>query len=155
VGARVTLCLRSTRMSGQTVGLEAVDHLAGDSLLSIGDLGLPATVGIVSDTTVIPWIGRIRRASGDTTVTQVLFGRTADPKVATAPLYVTPPDSTVGTPGDDGDVRLPRFRHLLRSVLGAAPAFLVDLPVPARVQLDIFDLQGRRVRRLVDGELPK
>jgi beta-fructofuranosidase len=155
VGAGVTLCMQSTRMSGQTVSLEAVDHSAGDSLLTIGDLGLPSSVTIASDTTLIPWIGRVRRASGDTTVTQVLIVRTADHSVATLPLYVTPPDSAGETVSDDSDVRLPRFRRLPRSILGSAPAFLVDLPVAARVQLDIFDLQGRRVRRLVDDQLPK
>ena len=156
-GGTATLRVAATGWKGHSVGLGAAEHTVSgmDSALTITDLGLPASVPLTGDTTQVPWVARIRRFSGDTATTEILRLSTADDSVWAGPLYVTPGETSDPTGGgtDPTELRL-HFRLLSSSVFGHASAFLIDLPHPARVRLDVYDLQGRRVRTLVDRELP-
>lgn len=155
-GESVTLCIIASNWNGHQATLQAVERLAGgaDSALTIGDLGLPATVPLTADTTRLQWISRIRRASGDTTGTQVLIVR-ANGGVESQPLTSVLRQLADGGPEDGAPVdKLPRVRGLVRSVYGALPSFLIDMPGASHVRLDVYDLMGRRVRTVVDRDLP-
>jgi hypothetical protein len=49
----------------------------------------------------------------------------------------------------------PKLRTLRESMYGSQPAVLVEMPESQAARLDVFDLQGRRVRRVADRMLPK
>ena len=93
--------------------------------------------------------------------------RMKDHTATSGPLVVSPDP---WGPAEDGpgdrSARMPRgwetfgrreagvdFRTLRGSPLGRT-ALLVDLETPAASRLELFDLAGRRVRTLVDHELP-
>ncbi|HEY6867069.1 MAG TPA: FlgD immunoglobulin-like domain containing protein, partial [Candidatus Eisenbacteria bacterium] len=156
-GGTATLNVAATGWAGHSIALAAAEHTpAGvDSALSLSDLGLPATLPLTADTTRLAWVARIRRASGDTTTAQFLRVGTADDSVVAGLLYLTAAETIdpLGGGIDPDPIRL-HFRLLSSSVFGRASAFLIDLPHPARVRLDVYDLQGRRVRNLADRELP-
>jgi hypothetical protein len=160
-GKPVTLSVIASGWVGRALALEAVERLpgGGEGPLAIASLGLPATLALTADTTRLVWITRIHRASGDTTVAQDLVVRAAGAGTESPSLRITPPPapplaSTGGEsdPPPTQDRRL-MFRPLRRSVLGEEPTFLVDLPNPARARLEIYDLQGRRVRMVADRDL--
>ncbi len=155
-GETVTLSIVASGWNGHEATLAAAERQSAmtDSVIAVGDLGLPATVPLVADTTCLQWSARIRRASGDTTGTQVLIVSAAGGPAA-APLTVALPAVTSGETEDGVPVdKLPRIRRLNRSVYGELPSFVVDLPRPAHVRLDVFDLMGRRVRTVADRDLP-
>ena len=155
-GESVTLCIIASNWNGHQATLQAAERLAGgaDSALTIGDLGLPATVPLTADTTRLKWTSRIRRASGDTTGTQALIVR-ANGGVESQPLTNVLQQLADGGPEDGTPVdKLPRVRRLVRSVYGALPSFLIDMPGASHVRLDVYDLMGRRVRTVVDRDLP-
>ena len=81
---------------------------------------------------------------------QVLFTGLSAGAVTVSPTF---PTVAADTPPDPDGRRL-RFRAMRQGPAGNAPALLVDLARPAVVKLDLYDLQGRRVRNLVDRELP-
>lgn len=134
-------------------------------------IGMPAAPALQSPSTSVTW--RLRAPKDATTgawpVSIVL--RTPDGTCESAPLAITVPDTTgevpptdpgapPSTPGSAGEepgdgigVRLPTFR-----LLSGAPvpglALLVDLPASDGARVEVFDVQGRRVRSLVHRTLP-
>jgi len=157
----VTLSVIASGWNGHALALEAVERMpgGGEDSLAMADLGLPTMLTLTADTTRFGWTARIRRASGDTTIAQQLVVRATGGSAESSPLKVTPPPPAPppppgGEPEDPPiqDRRL-AFRLLDRSVLGDLPSFLVDLPRAARTRLDVYDLQGRRVRTLADHDL--
>ena len=156
VGTSVVLFVAASGWSGHHLVLDALERLpgGGDSTLTIGDLGLPAELPIAADTTHISWVARIRRATGDLTTPQALVVRAPGQSVESQALTVEPQPLS-GEPGDGTiDDRRLRFRMLGHSVFGERPSFLVDLPSAGHARLDIYDLQGRRVRTLADRDFP-
>ena len=156
VGTPVFLSVAASGGSGHQLALEAVERLpgGGESTLAIADLGLPAMLTLAADTTRIPWIARILRASGDLTTDQTLVVRAADHSVESQPLTVSPAPPGGDPDGGTIEDRLRQFRWLSRGIFGERPSFLVDLPHAGRARLDLYDLQGRRVRTLADRDLP-
>ncbi len=155
-GAQVRLDVAATSGSGHSAALEAAEKLpgGGEAPIPIANLGLPASLPLSGDTTRVDWIARIRHASGDTTGTFDLVVRSAAYSVESPALRINPappvdPGDVGGTPVD----RRLRIR-MVRSVFGDRPTFLVEMPRAGTVRLDLFDLQGRRLRRLVDRDLP-
>ena len=156
----VTLCIVATNWSGESAALSAIEELpgGGQASLSMASLGLPDSIPLQADTTRLVWCGRIRHASGDTTGALDLVVRSAAFGVQSPVLRLLqppPPPAPDQDPGGTPEDRRLRFRMTASSVFGARPTFLVDLPGPGAVRLDLFDLQGRRVRSLTDRELPK
>jgi hypothetical protein len=158
-GQPVTISVMASGWAGHTLALEAIERLpgGGEVPLAIASLGLPPLLPLSADTTRLPWTTRIWRASGDTTAAQDLVVRASGDSVASPRLRITPPPPpppAVGEPEQPPthDRRI-LFRWLSRSVFGDLPSFLVDMPHPAHVRLDLYDLQGRRVRTIADRDL--
>jgi hypothetical protein len=90
--------------------------------------------------------------------------RMKDLTACSAPLVVSPttsapPDTTPPPdPVPDGEDIYLRgsFPHVPRAPrAGEDPSLLVGLPRAMQARLELFDLQGRRVRTLADGLLPR
>lgn len=157
-GQPETLSIAAHAWGGQSATLEGLEVLAtGDTVaVPLESLGLPVSVLLTADTTRVFWTARIHHASGDTTGTLHLLVRTTD-RSATAPLLTigvpaSTPDPPDREPVDPSDRRW-TVRMLSRPPVGAA-AMLITLPGPTPTRIDLFDLQGRRVRNLVDRVLP-
>jgi hypothetical protein len=155
-GTHVTLAVAATEWTGHQATLEAVEKLSGggEASIPIADLGLPASVPLSGDTTHVDWVARIHHASGDTTGTLELIVRSAAYPVETPALQVSEPPP-IDPLDQDGTIQdRPLKIRMVRSVFGDRPTFLVEMPRAGAVRLDLFDLQGRRIRRLVDRDLP-
>jgi len=151
-----TLSVIVSDWQGNQADLVVFERTIGGAEVAIPNdsLGLPAVVTLTGDTTRIVWRARMWRASGDTLSPQKLIVRRQDGTASAAAVGVYPnhPPAIDGPP-DPVDKRL-RFRALRQGPAGNTPALLVDLARPGAVKLDLYDLQGRRVRNLVDRELP-
>lgn len=150
---------RSANLEGLRVRAESLEVA-----LPLDLLGLPATVALTGDTTTVPWVAKWLPDAPDTGRTLRLLVRLAD-RSAAAPLLavIRPPSAPQPAPGPappPADEPLKqwhrgaRFSLLPRPVAGES-AMLIQLDQPAPVRLDIYDAQGRRVRNLVERELPK
>lgn len=169
-GQSVRLRIESVNWLDRYAYLEAVEVDAGgvETPIPLAELGLPASIKMTGPATDYWWVARgwpdpeesgnmaeiVVRVT-DRTATAPPIGVWRDPF---APIEWTDPVQEVG-----GDPRAPDpsargtdgvgFRSLQRSPLGQT-ALLVDLPAPAPVRIDLFDLAGRRVRGLADRTLP-
>jgi hypothetical protein len=169
-GQTVRLRIEAVNTIGKHVRLEAfeVDADGNEEPIPLADLGLPDSIAVPTPVTDYWWTARAwpdpEEADHDAEIVVRMIDRTA----TSAPLRVAPdPWQPLAWTGlGDGTPRVPRefsepltsppgigFRALRRSPLGEM-ALLVDLPAPAEARVEIFDLAGRRVRRLADRGLP-
>ena len=161
VGETATLSVTALNWAERSVGLEAL-RVRGDGSrvpLQQDSLGLPATVPLTGSVTRLSWSSRWLPDVQDTTRIMRLLVRLTGP-VADAPLLTVigpPRPGEAPDPPSEPDQRpLPhgfRFSAVARP-FGEQRAVLIELGGPARARLDVFDAQGRRLRNLVDGELP-
>ena len=129
--------------------------------VDLARLGLPAYLPLTADTTRFTWVARCEPEPTDTSGTMKLLVRTRD-QTAIAPLLTVDPAPPPEPPAEDAPPELEDrirgggilFRALPTAFPGAGRAMLVQLERSAPSRLDVFDLQGRRVRNLVDRELP-
>ncbi|MEO5988249.1 MAG: family 43 glycosylhydrolase [Candidatus Eisenbacteria bacterium] len=153
-----------------SVQLEAVwlDAANLEHPVSLDSLGLPTFVSFLADSGTLVWSAKRWPATGDTTTSSRLIIRMADRRATSGVISVLPPTPLVWTPppppgGEDPPVpdpgeRLPRgatLRALGRSPVGPGPAVALELATSLDGRVDLFDLSGRRVRRLCDRVLPK
>lgn len=167
VNDHVSLRLTSVVWGGKSAALEAVERLddGTEVLIPCDSLGLPCTVPMTGDTTVVDWTARTLAANADSGRALRLVVRTTDWTASTGVLVVGPDSAAVPPPppppppppGPDPTVfgtEEPMIRPLRLSPLGR-PSFLVEMPAEGQARVDLFDAQGRRVRNLADRVLPR
>ncbi len=145
----------------KTLALEAeITDAAGDSigLTPPATVGLPAAVTISSDDTHITWTAptpldpplrvRIRLA--------------AEPEILSDMITIWGRARKISDPGGPMQdfSRRPAAAALeplslrAREVAASSPTLSIRLPAAGAARLDLYDLRGRRVRRLLDRSLP-
>ncbi len=150
--------------------LEAVwlDPADVEHPVSLDSLGMPTFVAFTRDTGSIVWSAKRWPLTSDPTSTTRYVFRLSDRRTTTGVLTVGPPLPSGPPPIDpptddipptpDPDNRLLRgaeLRVLRSSPLGRGPAVVLELSSEAEARVDLFDLSGRRVRRLAERRLPK
>ncbi len=157
-GDSVVLSVVAANWNGRSASLEGL-RVRSDGVLvptSLSTLGLPATLPLTADTTRFAWAARCSALPTDSGGVMHLLVRTTD-QTAVAPVLAVAPapvDDPTTQPGDrlrGGGIL---FGALTGPVPGASRGILVQLDRPAPARVDVFDLQGRRLRTLVDRELP-
>jgi hypothetical protein len=170
VGEAVRLRIESVNWLERSVALEAVevDADGSEEPIPLAQLGIPDSIPITGPITDYWWTARGWPDPEESGHAAEIVVRLTDRTAISPTIYVSPDPwlpSESNLPGDQIP-RVPRafdelgsgearvvFRALQRSPLGAT-ALLIDLPEPAAVRIDIFDLAGRRVRGLADHSLP-
>lgn len=175
-GEDLTLQIKASGWYGRSAQIDAFqkDSTGLESTIPPGDLGLPADIPLDADTTNFTWMARgLSDSSADSSGVEIVL-RLRDRTCEAAPLRVLPapepppppppPPSpeptrdptTMNDPeGRDALGPGPRLRILRNGMLGAGTALLADLPAAAPARLDLFDVQGRRLRTLVSRDLPR
>ena len=180
-GNQVTLRCVAVNAAGDVVPLQAVsvDSAGVETPVPVDSVGVPASVAFPGDTALVVVKARRWPATTDTTTFTHLRVWTGDRSMESATLAIGPPSRSPlrrpapqrepGAPaiGDDGGPdtsvaadpterpRLPgRVYGLARAPLGAGAAVVVDLARAGEARVDLFDLQGRRVRNLAWRRLP-
>lgn len=171
----VTIQITSKWWSGHTLDLEAfwIDSVGAWHAVPNSEIDLPLHIPLNGDVTNYSWLAQ---APVDTSASvpdsvQIVV-RTLDQTAVSNPIWVVrgqpgrpridpgldpPPEITpVSMPGPEETPNdpLPILKPLAHDVMGAPAALLVNLPEEREGRLDVFDLQGRRVRRLADRRLP-
>ncbi len=157
-GDSVVLTLVTANPGLGSVSLEALRVRYDGALapVSLSRLGLPATVTPVADTTRVTWGAHREALPTDSAGVMRLIVRTTD-QTAVSPVLMVAPVSDGGSSSDPVD--RPRGSGIIfRALPGPLPTsqrgILVQLDRPGPARVDVFDLQGRRLRTLVDRELP-
>lgn len=160
----VTLTIVAANWQGRSISLEAVGGANGqpDSVLSLDRLGLPATLALTADTVRIAWPAVSLADTSDPARAFRVTLRLTDRTAATLPLVIVaaPPGPPPEDPPDDHvEDRVRGGGILIGPINTARPlraqrGLLLEMRSEARVRLDLYDLQGRRVRGLVDRRLP-
>jgi len=171
VGQEATLYIQSEWWAGREVTLEAfwLDDGGGWHPISNSLLGIPATIPLTSSVHAFQWLARALPDSLGAPESPRIVVRLPD-QTATSNLIqvlpqlggwnpgLDPPTEPAGGSGEGGEPATsevnPILRTLRASVFGSLPAVVVDLPEAGGSRLDVFDLQGRRVRTLADRVLP-
>ena len=177
-GQHATLGINSTWWSGHTADLECLwisDQDGSWNPVPNSVLGIPDHIVLTADSTSYDWAIKAIPDSFNVPYPQTLVMRLTDQTATSNPIQIyesvgrgggfdppppPPPPDTTQTQGggsDDAslDDALPKLRPLSNSIFGDRPALLVQMPKAAAVRLDVFDLQGRRVRTLADRTLPQ
>jgi hypothetical protein len=148
-----------------------VDSTGAETPVPAESLGFTRSPQVWSDTSYVVWVARRWPPVPDSDTTTVsrfrvrCVDQTAWSGVVTVrgprPVVVAaPPPPSPDPAPDPADQPMgwqPRhgvLRTLSGTPLGPGPALAVELPAPAAVRLDLFDLSGRRVRTLADRTLP-
>lgn len=151
-----------------TVQLEALwrDAAGGEHPVSLDSLGLPTYVSFQADTGTLVWSARRWPPVSDTTTSAEVIVRLADHRSESGVLTVTPPppqappptpEPSDTPPPPDPTNRLrrgPSLRALENSPLGPGPAVVLELEAATPCRAELYDITGRRVRRLADRLLP-
>ncbi len=167
-GSGVQLEFTATGWSGRWAKIEVVsrDGQGNETPHPASWVNLPDSVRMTAASTVVPWLTTVLTGPNGLPSVSELRVRTQDQTASTGWIRVTPflqPDPGAGTSVPKGTVRIlggeavpgtgPRLRALKDSPLGEAPTLLVQLDQPAHVQVELFDVRGRRLRVLCDREL--
>lgn len=150
------------------VQIEAVwlDAANVEHPVSLDSLGLPAFMSFPRDTGTTVWSARRWPPTKDSTSTSRLLIRMADRRATANILTVGPPlrENFLPPPPEAEELPLPEpgdrlkrgaeLRTLGGSPLAAGPTVVLDLPSATNGRVDLFDLSGRRVRRLAERVLP-
>ena len=174
VGQETSLFIQSKWWNGRSALLEAfwldstdVWHAVPPSVL-----GLPSQVALESEMHQYQWLARALPDSlGAPSIPRIVV-RTTDQTAVSSPIPLLPQSGGSG-PGEDppptpvgggepgaGTEDIfpvnvnPKLRSLRLGMFGSLPSIVVDLPDEQPARLDIFDLQGRRLRTLADRRLP-
>ncbi len=172
-----TLNIQSVWWSQQTADLEALwlDSSGGLHPVANSILGIPDHIPLTADVTPYTWLAlplpdslgaptqpsiilRMKDQTATASPVQILAsGKGIGPGIDPTPLPIVGGGTNTG--GGDGQTigpdPQPVLRNLRQGVFGIQPSLLVDLPSSQPARLDVFDLQGRRVRTLADRRLPK
>lgn len=170
-GNYVPLTIATTWGSGRTVQLEAVarDGLGNEVRLAPESVGIPSSIAVTGDTMTVWWIPpgpptlptgeiaqdfRIQVPDGTCESEPLVINASPDPPQWADP----PPVGPLGRPYDGGDGEepydFPAIRLMPRARAAGGADLLVKMPTPGAARVDVFDLQGRRMRTLADGALP-
>jgi hypothetical protein len=162
-GKTIEFTIECANPAGHLVELDLLRIDANGAEVPVDEaaLGFPTTVALWASETRIEWTAMraAESGSGPSRFVVRLRDRTAaSPAFSVLPLPDEPaPPEWPETEEDSPYIlRGPRVRPLAATPfpVGAA-ALLVDLPAATSVRLDLLDLQGRRVRTLAEGVLPK
>lgn len=166
----ITLAVTSSFAYGSPLLVDAVVTYDDSTVrvLAQESIGLGSTPPLQSPMTTLDWKFFAPRdsATGAWPVSVVL--RTRDLTCESLPLAVAPEDTAheepppppppnPGNSGDEPPGDFPGIRPVFRQANGAPVegiAFLVDLPASADARVDLFDVQGRRVRTLTHRVMP-
>ncbi len=173
-GQPVTLNIEATAWYGSSIRVDAFELDAGgiETPVPLADLGLPDPIPLDGDVTSYVWIAhdvpdgdddgpgaeivlKLRDRTCQTPLLTVLPDTTGDPGEDPPPVpqpELHPGDDPSGT---DGTAPVIKLRTLRGALLAGGTALLADLQEETAARLDIFDLQGRRIRTLVERALPR
>ena len=158
-GEVVQLTIETVNGFGSTMQLEGAEVDAfGEEPLALASLGLPTNPTVTDNTMTFDWtVPSIPDVDTDGEGAEVVirdYLQTAvTPVLSVLPAGTPPVDPGAGGGDKDHDDGF-KLRFLPHSPLGRDGGFLVELPQATRVSLDVFDLQGRRVRNLADRTMP-
>lgn len=170
-GEMVQLTIEAVNTIGQSIQLEGFAIGADGEWIPvpIEELGFPTAIPMSGPTTVVDWVARGWADPDNPEAPVDIVVRLKDLTAQSPPIRVNAasPWNEWWNPGmGDGGRRVPRemvaysrgrspveFRPLARSPVGRT-ALLVNLREPGPARVDLFDLNGRRVRALADRDLP-
>jgi hypothetical protein len=132
----------------EVVRLDESDHVV--EVIRPTDLGLPSTVTLTGDHTVVPWVAR-EWPAGQLTRLQVRLKDTTT--TVASGVFVVDPALPADVAATD-DVRSLALRLAGPSPATGAARFECVLPAPTTARIELFAVDGRRVRALHDGPLP-
>jgi hypothetical protein len=126
-------------------------------VIPAAEIGLPTSVTLTGDRTVIPWLAEAWPPDSVTRLRIQLADLSSG--ISTLPITVVAngsqqPIEVTDVPETPPSRQEPSLRALGATPLGAGFGLLVELPEPMRARLDVFDLRGRVVRRLANRDLP-
>ena len=158
------------------IEVEEVDADGTNELLSPDQVGLPATLVVTGSQRTYAW--NVQRVPDDDLTPEVMEIRIGVRGKQTPVLQVLaiPPDHDpyrelpqphpidpvdgraeparpTGTPAETGEVLT--LRVVGDTPLGPGIGLLVDAPAATQARLDLYDLQGRRVRNLIERDLQR
>ncbi len=152
--------------------LLAVDSTGTETIVPPDSVGFTTSPQVWSDTSYVTWVARRWPAVPDSDTVSVSRFRvrcsdlTAESGIVTVhgprppePPAPAPPDTTSPPPDPDPEpiqwmLRHAPLRSLTSSPLGPGPALAIEMPSAAPARVDLFDLEGRRVRTLANRDLP-
>ncbi len=171
-GQNTSLVIRSKWWSGRSVQLESfwLDDQDVWHPVPNATLGIPSQISLSSDPHTFTWLARQLPDSLGAPESPRIVVRLLDQTATSNPIRVLPqaggwdpgPEPPPDPAGEGGggledlygnDVN-PILRTLRGGVLGSLPSMVVDLKEGMEARLDLFDLQGRRVRTLAERRLP-
>jgi hypothetical protein len=145
---------QETPVSPQSVGLPASVALSDGnvivpwSVLS-GGLVLPATLDVRIASQPLKASARVTLQSGDGSADLVPSDLPVTRAVGVGRLASTPGGGLVPEPISVS------LREVASSPLGGGRGLLVDMPDPGHARIDLYDVLGRKVRSLIDQDLPR
>ncbi|OGF14306.1 MAG: hypothetical protein A2W00_06020 [Candidatus Eisenbacteria bacterium RBG_16_71_46] len=158
-GDSVTLTIRSSWWMGRSAAIRLLRVIPDgtEEPLSMEAMGMASSIPLTGDTTFYRWRavvppggGVISYADADLIV-RLEDGTAETPKLRVDPPPPPPEAGWAQDPSEDGLILL---RPRPRRAPGAPVEFLVELQLAGEVRLELFDLQGRRLRTLAERRMP-
>ena len=169
-GSYVPLTIATTWGFNRTLQLEAVatDAAGHETILDPESIGLPRSIAVTGDTMTVWWVPSEAPTLDNGEIAQDIRVRVPDRTCESQPVVINsdpdppqwmkPPSSgPVGRPKEDGnpDGGIPGIRLMPRARAAGSADLLIEMPKESAARVDLFDLQGRRLRTLADRVLPK